>query len=35
MATTVTLNVNGVNRSVTVTDVNMKLLWVLRDMCWD
>jgi isoquinoline 1-oxidoreductase alpha subunit len=32
MATTVTLNINGVNRSVTVTDVNMKLLWVLRDM---
>jgi isoquinoline 1-oxidoreductase alpha subunit len=32
MATTVTLNINGVNRSVTVNDVNMKLLWVLRDL---
>jgi len=32
MSTTVSLNINGVTRSVTVTDVNMKLLWVLRDM---
>ena len=31
MASTVTLNVNGVNRSVTVSDTNMPLLWVLRD----
>ncbi len=31
MASTITLNVNGVNRSVTVPDLNMPLLWVLRD----
>ena len=27
-----TLNVNGQNRTVTVTDTNMPLLWVLRDL---
>jgi isoquinoline 1-oxidoreductase alpha subunit len=27
-----TLNVNGVDRSVTVSDGNMPLLWVLRDI---
>lgn len=32
MATNLTLNVNGVNRSVTVSDTNMPLLWVLRDL---
>lgn len=32
MATTVSLNINGANRSVTVSDVNMKLVWVLRDL---
>ena len=32
MATTLTLNVNGVNHSVTVSDTNMPLLWVLRDL---
>ena len=32
MATTLTLNVNGTNRSVTVNDTNMPLLWVLRDL---
>ena len=29
---TLTLNVNGSNRTVTVTDTNMPLLWVLRDL---
>lgn len=32
MSTTVTLNINGANRSVTVSDLNMKLLWALRDL---
>lgn len=32
MATTVTLKINGTNRAVTVGDVNMKVLWVLRDL---
>lgn len=32
MASTLTLNVNGVNRTVTVSDTNMPLLWVLRDI---
>lgn len=32
MPSTITLNVNGVNRSVTVPDLNMPLLWVLRDL---
>ena len=32
MATTLTLNVNGVNRSVTVSNPDMPLLWVLRDL---
>lgn len=32
MATTLTLNVNGVNQSVSVPDTNMPLLWVLRDL---
>ena len=32
MAQTLTLNVNGVNRTVTVSDTNMPLLWVLRDL---
>lgn len=32
MASTLTLNVNGVNRTVTVSDPNMPLLWVLRDI---
>ena len=32
MATTLTLNVNGANRSVSVSDTNMPLLWVLRDL---
>ena len=31
MATTYTLNVNGVNRTVTVPSPTMPLLWVLRD----
>lgn len=31
MATTVTLNVNGVNRTVTIPTTSMPLLWVLRD----
>ncbi len=31
MPTTLTLNVNGQNRTVTVNDTNMPLLWVLRD----
>jgi isoquinoline 1-oxidoreductase alpha subunit len=30
--TTVTLNVNGVNRSVTVSSTGTPLLWVLRDI---
>jgi isoquinoline 1-oxidoreductase alpha subunit len=32
MASTLTLNVNGVNRTVTVSDGSMPLLWVLRDI---
>ena len=32
MATTLTLNVNGVNRTVSVSSTNMPLLWVLRDL---
>ena len=32
MANTLTLNVNGVNRNVTVSDTGMPLLWVLRDL---
>ena len=32
MASTLTLNINGENRSVTVSDGNMPLLWVLRDV---
>ena len=32
MASTLTLNVNGVNRSVTVSSPDMPLLWVLRDV---
>lgn len=32
MATTLTLNVNGANRTVSVSDTNMPLLWVLRDL---
>ncbi|NBS98554.1 MAG: (2Fe-2S)-binding protein, partial [Betaproteobacteria bacterium] len=32
MSSTVVLNVNGVNRSVTVSDPGMPLLWVLRDV---
>ena len=32
MASTLTLNVNGVNRTVTVSDGGMPLLWVLRDI---
>jgi hypothetical protein len=32
MATTLTLNVNGVNRTATVSDSGMPLLWVLRDI---
>ena len=31
MATTLTLNVNGVNRTVTIPGSSMPLLWVLRD----
>jgi len=31
MATNLTLNVNGVDRQVTVNDSNIPLLWVLRD----
>ena len=31
MATTLTLNVNGVNRTVTLPSSTMPLLWVLRD----
>ena len=30
--TSLTLNVNGVDRSVTVSDGSMPLLWVLRDL---
>jgi isoquinoline 1-oxidoreductase alpha subunit len=29
---TVTVKINGVNRTITVGDVNIKLLWVLRDL---
>ena len=32
VATTLTLNVNGVNRTVTVPTTDMPLLWVLRDL---
>lgn len=32
MATTLTLTVNGVARSVSVSDTSMPLLWVLRDL---
>ncbi|MEO8137718.1 MAG: (2Fe-2S)-binding protein [Betaproteobacteria bacterium] len=32
MASSLTLNVNGVNRNVTVSDSGMPLLWVLRDL---
>ncbi len=32
MASTLTLNVNGTNRSVTVSNTSMPLLWVLRDI---
>lgn len=32
MAQTITLNVNGVNRTVTVSSGSMPLLWVLRDL---
>ena len=32
MATTLTLNVNNANYTVTVNDTNMPLLWVLRDL---
>lgn len=32
MPSTITLNVNGTNRTVTVPDLNMPLLWVLRDI---
>ena len=32
MASTLTLNVNGVNRSVTVSSPDIPLLWVLRDV---
>ena len=32
MASTLVLNVNGVNRTVTVSDPGMPLLWVLRDL---
>ena len=32
MANSLTLNVNGVNRTVTVPDTGMPLLWVLRDL---
>jgi isoquinoline 1-oxidoreductase subunit alpha len=31
MATTLSLNVNGVDRTVSVNDTNIPLLWVLRD----
>lgn len=32
MATSLTLNVNGVSQTVTVNDPSMPLLWVLRDL---
>lgn len=32
MASTLKLNVNGVDRTVSVNDTNMPLLWVLRDL---
>lgn len=32
MASTLVLNVNGVNRTATVSDPGMPLLWVLRDL---
>jgi isoquinoline 1-oxidoreductase alpha subunit len=32
MATTLNLNVNGVDRSVSITNTAMPLLWVLRDL---
>lgn len=32
MASTLTLNVNGVNHTVSVPDRSMPLLWVLRDL---
>ena len=32
MATSLTLNVNGVNRTVSVSSTSMPLLWVLRDI---
>jgi isoquinoline 1-oxidoreductase alpha subunit len=32
MSSTYTLNVNGVNKTVTVSDSGMPLLWVLRDI---
>ena len=32
MASTLTLNVNNTNYTVTVNDTNMPLLWVLRDL---
>ena len=32
MATTLNLNVNGVDRSVSITNSGMPLLWVLRDL---
>lgn len=32
MPTTLTLNVNGVNRTVSVPSTDMPLLWVLRDL---
>ena len=32
MATNLTLNVNGVNRPVSVSSTSMPLLWVLRDI---
>jgi isoquinoline 1-oxidoreductase alpha subunit len=32
MASKLTLNVNGVNRTVTVPDTGMPLLWALRDL---
>jgi isoquinoline 1-oxidoreductase alpha subunit len=32
MANSLTLNVNGVNHTVTVSDTGMPLLWVLRDL---
>lgn len=32
MATTLTLNVNGVNRTISVSNTGMPLLWSLRDL---